>query len=47
MIARSQNKNQYPQLMAATLAMVVAVIVVNRLVWKRLYKSAEEIYRMD
>ena len=47
MIARSQDKNQYPQLMAATLAMVVAVIVVNRLVWKRLYKSAEEIYRMD
>ena len=47
MIARSQDKNQYPQLMAATLAMVVAVIVVNRLVWKRLYRSAEETYRMD
>lgn len=47
MIARSQDKNQYPQLMAATLAMVTAVIVVNRLVWKRLYRTAEETYRMD
>ena len=47
MIARAQDKNQYPQLMAATLAMVAAVIIVNRLVWKRLYQTAEETYRMD
>lgn len=47
MIARSQDKNQYPQLMAATLAMVAAVVIVNRLVWKRLYQTAEETYRMD
>ncbi|MHB8636000.1 MAG: ABC transporter permease [Fimbriimonadaceae bacterium] len=47
MIARSQDKNQYPQLMASTLAMVAAVIVVNRLVWKRLYQTAEDTYRMD
>jgi NitT/TauT family transport system permease protein len=46
-IADAQDKNQYPQLMAATLAMVAAVIVVNRLVWKRLYQKAEETYRMD
>ncbi len=46
-IARAQDKNQYPQLMAATLAMVVAVIIVNRLVWKRLYRTAEETCRMD
>ena len=47
MIARSQDKNLYPQLMAATFAMVAAVIVVNRLVWKRLYQQAEETYRLD
>jgi NitT/TauT family transport system permease protein len=46
-IARAQDKNQYPQLMAATLAMVVAVVIVNRLVWKRMYRMAEENYRMD
>jgi NitT/TauT family transport system permease protein len=46
-IARAQDQNQYPLLMAGTLTMVATVIVINRLVWKRVYRTAEETYRMD
>jgi NitT/TauT family transport system permease protein len=42
------RRGDYPLLLAATLAMVLTVvIVINRLVWRRLYRLAEERYRME
>ncbi len=37
----------YPLLLAATVTMVVAVVLINRLFWRRLYQVAEMRYRMD
>jgi NitT/TauT family transport system permease protein len=34
-------------LLAGTLALVLTVVVINRLVWRTLYKIAEERYRLD
>lgn len=47
LIAKATARGDYPLLLTATLAMVVAVILINRLFWRRLYKLAEEKYRME
>ena len=47
LIAKATAAGDYPLLLAATLAMVLAVILVNRLFWRRLYILAEEKYRME
>ena len=47
LIAHATATGDYPLLLAATLAMVISVIVVNRLVWRRLFLLAEEKYRME
>lgn len=47
LIARATAAGDYPLLLAATLALVITVIVINRLVWRRLYLLAEEKYRME
>jgi NitT/TauT family transport system permease protein len=47
LIAQSTSAGNYPLLLAATLAMVLTVILINRLLWRRLYKQAEEKYRME
>jgi NitT/TauT family transport system permease protein len=46
-ISRATAAGDYPFLLAATLSMVFAVVLVNRTVWRRLYRAAEERYRMD
>jgi NitT/TauT family transport system permease protein len=46
-IARATAEGNYPLLLAATLAMIIAVVLINRLVWRRLYQLAEEKYRME
>ncbi len=46
-IAYATATGDYPLLLAATLSMVVAVILINRLLWRRLYILAEEKYRME
>jgi NitT/TauT family transport system permease protein len=46
-IARATATGDYPLLLGATLTMVLTVVLVNRLVWKRLYRLAEERYRME
>lgn len=46
-IANAQQANQYPLLMGATITMVLAVIVINRLVWRRVYRIAEERFRLE
>ena len=47
LIAQTTASGNYPLLLAATLAMVLTVILVNRLLWRRLYILAEEKYRME
>ncbi len=47
LIADSTAKGNYPLLLASTLAMIVAVVTINRLVWRKLYAIAEEKYKMD
>jgi NitT/TauT family transport system permease protein len=34
-------------LLAATLTMILVVVLVNRFLWRRLYALAEERFRMD
>lgn len=47
MIAHATAAGDYPLLLAATLTMVLTVVLVNRLVWRRLYLLAEQRYRME
>jgi NitT/TauT family transport system permease protein len=47
LIAQATGRGDYPLLLAATLALVVTVILVNRTFWLGLYRLAEERYRME
>ncbi len=47
LIARATAAGDYPLLLAATLTMVLAVVLINRTLWRRLYRLAEERYRME
>jgi len=47
LISRSTAAGNYPLLLAATLTMVLTVVLINRLVWRRLYRMAEDKYRME
>ncbi|MGI6295296.1 MAG: ABC transporter permease [Armatimonadota bacterium] len=46
-IARATAAGDFPLLMAATMSMVLAVIIINRVFWRRLYRLAEDRYRME
>ncbi|MBV9578961.1 MAG: ABC transporter permease subunit, partial [Chloroflexi bacterium] len=46
-IADAANNAEYAQLAAGTLVMSAIVIVVNRLIWRRLYRMAEQRYRLE
>lgn len=47
MIAQATATGNYPLLLAATLTMVLTVILINRLLWRRLYLLAEDKFRME
>ncbi len=47
LISQSTASGDYPLLLAATLSMVLTVVLVNRLFWRPLYRLAEEKYRME
>lgn len=47
LIARATASADYPLLMASTLTMITTVVLINRLFWRRLYRLAEERYRME
>lgn len=47
LIAHATAEGNYPLLLAATVTMIVIVVVLNRAFWRRLYRAAEERYRMD
>lgn len=46
-IAKATAAGDFPSLLAATLSMVLAVVVINRVFWRRLYRLAEDRYRME
>ncbi|MDR3611094.1 MAG: ABC transporter permease subunit [Ignavibacteriaceae bacterium] len=46
-ISGATADGNYPLLLAGTLSMVVTVVLINRLVWRRLYTIAEEKYKME
>ena len=46
-IAQATADGDYALLLAATLSMILVVVLINRLVWRRLYRVAEEKYRME
>lgn len=47
LIAQATAEGDYSLLLASTLAMILTVVLVNRLLWRRLYRLAEEKYRME
>jgi NitT/TauT family transport system permease protein len=47
LIAQASAQGNYALLLAATLTMVVAVVLINRTFWVRLYRVAEHRYRME
>ncbi|MBL0927633.1 MAG: ABC transporter permease subunit [Phycisphaerales bacterium] len=47
LIARATDRSDYPLLLASTLAMIVTVVTINRLVWRRLYRLAERRFRLE
>jgi NitT/TauT family transport system permease protein len=47
LIAAATGKGNYPLLLASTLALIVTVVAINRFFWRRLYRIAEERYRME
>jgi len=46
-IARATAAGDYPLLLASTLVMIFTVVMINRLVWRRLYRVARERFRME
>lgn len=46
-IARATAAGDYPLLLASTLTMVVVVVLINRLLWRRLYRLARDRYRLE
>jgi NitT/TauT family transport system permease protein len=47
LIATATGRGDYPLLLASTLALIATVVAINRLFWRRLYRVAEERYRME
>ena len=47
LIADAANNAEYARLAAGTLVMSALVVLINRLLWRRLYNSAERRYRLD
>ena len=47
LIASSAANQDYAVLFAATLVMAAVVVAVNRLLWRRLYRLAEQRFRLD
>jgi NitT/TauT family transport system permease protein len=46
-IAAATAAGNYALLLAATLALILTVVTINRTVWRRLYRVAEERYKME
>ena len=46
-IAGATASGDYPLLLAATLSMILTVVLINRLLWRRFYRLAEERFKME
>jgi NitT/TauT family transport system permease protein len=46
-IAEATARGDYALLLAATLSMITTVVLINRFIWRRLYRLASEKYRME
>ncbi|MGE5221209.1 MAG: ABC transporter permease [Omnitrophica WOR_2 bacterium] len=46
-IANATSLGNYPLLLASTLSMILAVVLINRLFWRRLYRIAEDQFRLE
>lgn len=47
LISQATASGDYPLLLASTLSMIFAVLLMNRLFWRRMYRIAEDKYRME
>lgn len=47
LITESTTNGNYAMLLASTLAMIIMVVVLNKLVWHKLYRLAEEKFRIE
>jgi NitT/TauT family transport system permease protein len=47
LITQATGAGDYALLLVATLALVAAVVLINRAFWLRLYRLAEEDYRLE
>lgn len=47
LIAQATASGDYRLLLASTISMILAVVLINRLVWRRMYLLAESQYRME
>ena len=47
LIAQATGTGDYALLLAGTLALVITVVFINRTFWRRLYRLAEQRYRME
>jgi NitT/TauT family transport system permease protein len=47
LIAGATSAGNFALLLAGTLALILTVVVINRSFWRRLYRLAEERYRME
>jgi NitT/TauT family transport system permease protein len=46
-IAEATARGDYPLLLAATLSMILVVVLINRFVWRSLYRLAADKYRLE
>ena len=46
-IARATAEGNFALLLGGTLTMIITVVCINRFIWRRLYRLAEEKYRME
>ena len=46
-IAAATSSGNYPLLLASTLSMILTVVLINRLLWRRFYRIAEERFKME
>ncbi len=47
LIAEATASGDYPLLLASTLSLIVVVVLINRMGWRRLYRLVEERYKME
>jgi NitT/TauT family transport system permease protein len=47
LIAKATDHSDYPLLLAATLLLVLTVVLINRTFWLKLYRISEERYRLE